>query len=69
VTIFENAAEPALSNVLNYVDVVAVSNAECKAVYGNQIGDNMVCVAGEYNEGTCAVSTAKSEIIKKIFCG
>jgi secreted trypsin-like serine protease len=47
-------SEPALSNVLNYVDVVAVSNAECKAVYGNQIGDNMVCVAGEYNEGTCA---------------
>ncbi|KAJ3656418.1 hypothetical protein Zmor_015498 [Zophobas morio] len=43
----------ALSNELQYVSVVAVSNAECRVVYGNQISDQMVCVAGAYNEGTC----------------
>jgi secreted trypsin-like serine protease len=46
-------SQAALSNVLNFVNVTSVSNLECKAVYGNQINDDMVCVAGQYNEGTC----------------
>lgn len=37
------------------MDVVALTNLECKAVYGNQINDNMVCVIGQYNEGLCTV--------------
>jgi hypothetical protein len=49
-------AQAALSNVLNFVNVTSVSNLECKAVYGNQINDDMVCVAGQYNEGTCIVN-------------
>ncbi|XP_044267124.1 brachyurin-like [Tribolium madens] len=42
-----------LSNELNFVSVAAVPNLECQTIYGPQINDNMVCVAGEYNEGAC----------------
>ncbi|KAJ3656419.1 hypothetical protein Zmor_015499 [Zophobas morio] len=42
-----------LSDELQFVTLVAISNDDCKAVYGNQISDHMICVAGDYNEGTC----------------
>ncbi|CAH1369791.1 hypothetical protein MTP99_011199 [Tenebrio molitor] len=45
--------ESSLSNELRYADLTTVSNAECQQIYGNQITDNMVCVSGNYNEGTC----------------
>lgn len=35
--------------------MAAVPNLECQSIYGPQINDNMVCVAGEYNEGACEV--------------
>jgi secreted trypsin-like serine protease len=38
---------------LNYVDVVTMTDSDCKSFYGDQIGDNMFCVEGPYNEGTC----------------
>ncbi|KAJ3656420.1 hypothetical protein Zmor_015500 [Zophobas morio] len=41
------------STTLKYVSVVSLSNQECKITYGNQITDNMICAAGNYNEGTC----------------
>ncbi|XP_063913562.1 brachyurin-like [Zophobas morio] len=42
-----------LSNALQWVRVVTVTNAECSLTYGSQITDTMVCVEGNYNEGTC----------------
>jgi secreted trypsin-like serine protease len=48
--------ESSLSNELRYADLTTVSNAECQQIYGNQITNNMVCVSGNYNEGTCIVS-------------
>lgn len=47
-----------LAAQLNYVIVVTITNVECKIIYGSQITDNMVCVEGNYNEGTCYVSSA-----------
>ncbi|RZC38661.1 brachyurin-like, partial [Asbolus verrucosus] len=43
-----------LSEQLQYVTLTTISNEECRAVYGNQISDHMICVAGEYNEGACS---------------
>jgi hypothetical protein len=40
---------------LNYVYLVTLSNEECRLAFGNQVNDNMVCVDGNYNEGTCKV--------------
>ncbi|XP_063913384.1 brachyurin-like [Zophobas morio] len=45
--------DPELANHLNWVQVTSLSNNECKQSYGSQITDNMVCVSGNYNEGTC----------------
>jgi secreted trypsin-like serine protease len=42
-----------LSNKLRHVSTSVLSNEECRIFYGNQITDNMVCVEGNYNEGTC----------------
>ena len=47
--------DPGLVTDLRYVYVTSVSNPECKIVYGDQITENMVCAAGNYNEGTCFV--------------
>lgn len=44
-----------LSDGLNYVTVVVISNNECKITYGNQIGEYTICTSGNYNEGTCTV--------------
>ncbi|XP_063913806.1 brachyurin-like [Zophobas morio] len=46
-------SDPELSNELRFLYIRTISNAECRTIYGNQITDNMVCVAGNYNEGTC----------------
>jgi hypothetical protein len=48
--------ESGLSNELRAVDLTSVSKAECQLTYGSQIIDSMVCVNGNYNEGTCTVS-------------
>ncbi|RZB45756.1 Trypsin domain containing protein, partial [Asbolus verrucosus] len=48
-----NFHDPELSNNLKYISASVLSNAECKVFYGNQITDNMACVVGNYNEGTC----------------
>ncbi|EFA04565.1 brachyurin [Tribolium castaneum] len=40
-------------NDLHYVEVVTLSNLECKIIYGDQITEDMVCVEGNYNEGSC----------------
>jgi hypothetical protein len=50
-----------LSEELQYVTLSAIPNEECVAVYGNQISDHMVCVAGDYNEGTCSVRLENNE--------
>ncbi|XP_063914157.1 brachyurin-like [Zophobas morio] len=49
--------DPGLVNDLRWVYVTSLSNVECKTVYGNQITDSMVCVDGNYNEGTCIGDT------------
>jgi hypothetical protein len=46
-----------LADTLNYVTLSAVSDAECRLTYGSQIRPNMVCFEGNYNEGTCFVSS------------
>jgi secreted trypsin-like serine protease len=46
-------SDPELSESLQYQTVSTLTNAECKIYYGNQISDNMICVQGNYNEGTC----------------
>ncbi|KAJ3632601.1 hypothetical protein MTP99_009598 [Tenebrio molitor] len=46
-------SDPELSDTLNYVTLSAVSDAECRLTYGSQIGQNMICFEGNYNEGTC----------------
>jgi secreted trypsin-like serine protease len=38
---------------LNYVYVASLSNEECRLAFGSQVTDNVVCVDGNYNEGTC----------------
>jgi secreted trypsin-like serine protease len=40
-------------NDLHYVNVTTISNEECRITYGTQITDEMVCTAGNFNEGTC----------------
>ncbi|KAJ3643192.1 hypothetical protein Zmor_025917 [Zophobas morio] len=41
-------------NDLNYVELSSISNADCKAIYGEAtITDGMVCAVGPGNEGTC----------------
>jgi secreted trypsin-like serine protease len=44
-----------LVDELNYVNLVTLSNDECKSAYGDQVNENMVCVAGDTNEGICKV--------------
>ncbi|CAH1368234.1 unnamed protein product [Tenebrio molitor] len=44
-----------LSNDLRWVNVVALSNEECRIIYGNQIGINTICVEGNFNEASCYV--------------
>ncbi|KAJ3656363.1 hypothetical protein Zmor_015446 [Zophobas morio] len=46
-----------LSNKLQAVTLTALSNEECRLYFGNQITDNMVCVDGNYNQGTCLGDT------------
>ncbi|KAJ3656400.1 hypothetical protein Zmor_015481 [Zophobas morio] len=46
-------ADSALSENLQFVRVTTLSNEECRLTYGNQIYDTMVCVDGNYNEGSC----------------
>ncbi|KAJ3656403.1 hypothetical protein Zmor_015483 [Zophobas morio] len=38
---------------LNYVEMITLSNEECKIYYGSQITDSMICVAGQNIEGIC----------------
>lgn len=56
-----NTADSGLSEELQYVDLVNIPISECKTLYGNQIVDQMVCVAGQFNEGTCIVSIKKNK--------
>ncbi|KAH0808034.1 hypothetical protein GEV33_014756 [Tenebrio molitor] len=42
-----------LSNELTWVSVATISNDECQLTYGAQITYNMMCAAGNYNEGIC----------------
>lgn len=48
--------DPELSENLQYIAITTLSNEECKLTYGNQIVDTMVCVDGNYNEGSCNVN-------------
>jgi hypothetical protein len=45
-------------NLLHWNTVTALNNEDCRLIYGNQLKDNMVCVAGDYNNKTrtCSVS-------------
>ncbi|KAJ3656346.1 hypothetical protein Zmor_015430 [Zophobas morio] len=46
-------SNPSLASQLQYVYVSTLSNQECRITYGNQLTDNMVCIEGNYNEGSC----------------
>ncbi|KAJ3632566.1 hypothetical protein MTP99_009566 [Tenebrio molitor] len=39
-------------NLLHWNTVTALNNEDCRLIYGNQLKDNMVCVAGDYNNKT-----------------
>ncbi|KAJ3656340.1 hypothetical protein Zmor_015424 [Zophobas morio] len=54
--------DPELSEHLQGVQVVSISNEECRFTYGSQLTDNMLCVAGSYNEGTCIGDTGSALI-------
>ncbi|KAJ3656406.1 hypothetical protein Zmor_015486 [Zophobas morio] len=61
-----NDATPELSDHLQYVSLITISNIECANVYGYQVSDDMVCAAGNYNEGTCLGDTG-SPLIEHIY--
>jgi secreted trypsin-like serine protease len=46
-------ATAGLVDELRWVRLTVLSNEECRLIYGTQITDNMACVDGNYNEGTC----------------
>jgi hypothetical protein len=50
------SADPELSDNLQYVSLITITNEECKNVYGFQVSDDMICATGNYIEGTCLVS-------------
>lgn len=56
-----DAAE-GLANNLNYVTLTSLSNEECQLYYGTQVTENMLCVGGNFNEGTCVVSLYKNSV-------
>jgi hypothetical protein len=60
VKFFYLTGDSELADTLNYVTLSTVSDAECKLTYGSQIRPNMVCFEGNYNEGTCFVSSVAS---------
>ncbi|XP_063913622.1 brachyurin-like [Zophobas morio] len=49
--------DPELVENLRWVGLTSITNDECKITYGSQISDNMLCAAGNYNEGTCVGDT------------
>mgnify|MGYP005984232439 FL=1 len=53
---FMFTATAGLASQLNYATVSTISNTECQLSFTDVIFDNMVCAAGNYNEGTCNVS-------------
>jgi hypothetical protein len=60
--------DPGIVDELQWVYVTSLSNPECRIVYGSQITDSMVCVDGNYNEGTCKVRTKRrTTIFLKMF--
>ncbi|RZC41676.1 Trypsin domain containing protein [Asbolus verrucosus] len=61
-----NDENPDLAATLNYVHLAVLSNEECKISYGNQITDNMVCVQGNYNEGSCVGDSGGPLVIRPI---
>jgi secreted trypsin-like serine protease len=42
-----------LSDDLRYANLVTLTHEECLAAFGTQVNEDMLCVAGNYNEGTC----------------
>lgn len=50
-----STAVAGLVDQLNYVYLTTLSNEECRLAFGNQVNEKMVCVDGNYNEGTCRV--------------
>lgn len=41
-----------LSDVLRYIDVKVISNADCAAIYGD-IPNGILCTSGEQGTGSC----------------
>ncbi|XP_063913223.1 brachyurin-like [Zophobas morio] len=46
-------SDPSLAARLQVLYAVAITNEECRQVYGFQITDEMVCIVGSYNNGIC----------------
>ncbi|KAJ3632614.1 hypothetical protein MTP99_009610 [Tenebrio molitor] len=59
-------ADPELSDNLQYVSLITITNEECKNVYGFQVSDDMICATGNYIEGTCLGDTG-SPLIQHIY--
>jgi secreted trypsin-like serine protease len=49
----ESDQNPGLVSDLQFIQLVTITNSECKLNYGGQIVDEMVCVVGQSNEGIC----------------
>nr|XP_015835213.1 PREDICTED: transmembrane protease serine 9 [Tribolium castaneum] len=59
-------SETGLSDDLQYVSLITITNEECKNVFGYQISSDMVCATGNYIEGTC-LGDIGSPLIEHIY--
>ncbi|XP_044266759.1 brachyurin-like [Tribolium madens] len=55
-----------LAPELQYVGLAVISNEECKLTFGSQITEEMVCVDGNYNQGTCLGDTGSPLVVRLI---
>lgn len=57
-----NDGEDKVVNNLNWENVTTISNDQCKAYYGNQITDNMLCVERTLTDRACVVKVIKNKV-------
>ncbi|XP_044267531.1 brachyurin-like [Tribolium madens] len=59
-------ANTTLAPELRYVTVDIITNLECKATFGSQITENMVCVRGSNIEGPCYGDTGGPLVVRPL---
>ncbi|KAJ3656449.1 hypothetical protein Zmor_015526 [Zophobas morio] len=58
--------DPEFANDLQFVALAVVSNEECAVTYGKQITNNILCVDGNYNEGTCYGDSGSPLVVRMV---